>query len=90
MRAIWKYPLFMGMNDVEMPVGSKVISVENQAGILTMWALVDTDKEAAKVTRTFSVKGTGFPIKDNEEHIGTWQQPPYVWHLFEVNGESTG
>ena len=46
--------------------------------------LVDTDNVLEK--RYFKSEGTGGEIKNAENltYIATFQEPPFVWHLFEV------
>lgn len=83
MRTIYKYP-FKVADDItiEMPVGAVILHAEVQAGTATMWAQVDP--RAVKTYRRFRVIGTGHPFDpDRLTHVGTFQQPPFVWHLFE-------
>jgi len=51
-----------------------------------LWALVDTD--APTEPRLFEIAGTGngmAQVASNRRrvYLGTWQEPPYVFHLFE-------
>jgi len=82
MKSVWKYPLFMGLTELELPAGAKVLHVEEQSGIPHIWALVDT--EAEKEPRHFLIRGTGHNVDEDLTYVGTWQAPPYVWHLFEI------
>jgi hypothetical protein len=78
---IWKYPF--GLADtfsLSMPEGAEVLHVDVQQPTPCMWVRVDPS--ASMQTRTFHVVGTGTPIPPGAEHLGTWLQPPYVWHLF--------
>ena len=83
-REIWKYPLGMEMTQVSMPKDAEILSCQAQNGTPTLWVLADPEGE--KEYRTFTVLGTGWPIaKDYPvKHVGTFQVPPYVWHVFEV------
>lgn len=85
-RVIWKFPLAaLGRNAVYMPVHSQILAVQMQAGVPTLWALVQPD--ADRETRRFETVGTGQPLSDDLDghgYIGTIQQGPYVWHVFEV------
>lgn len=84
-KAVWKYPLFLGKNELELPRGSRILYVADQSGIPTLWALVDTDPEHPREVRNLVVRGTGHPVDVKvEDYICTWQAPPYVWHLFEL------
>jgi hypothetical protein len=82
-RTIWKYPFALGdVVGLDMPAGAEVVHVECQGGQPCLWALVDP--EAPAEARTFRMFGTGHPIpEDVGPHLGTFQMPPYVWHLFD-------
>lgn len=83
MKTIHKYALrFIDTQSVIMPVGAKVLAVQNQNDKITMWAEVDdiNDKEQ----RVFSIFGTGCEITGFERHyIGTVQIGDFVWHIYE-------
>lgn len=80
---IWKYQLRDVRTTVEMPYGAKVLCVQLQEGYPTIWALVDP--LAPKECRTFEVVGTGHKVDAAATtYIGTWQDDPFVWHLFEL------
>lgn len=83
MRTMFKYPLSLsdGLQRVNMPKGALISHVHWQ-GCPTMWAEVETDNE--KVERVFVVRGTGFQVDPPEAYVGTCHQPPFVWHIFEV------
>jgi len=83
-KAIWKYPLFLGKNELELPRGSRIVHVGDDNGIPTLWALVNITPEHPREVRNLIIKGTGHPVSQVEDYIGTWQAPPYVWHLFEL------
>lgn len=89
MRSVWKYPL-LGFNEeghltsiVELPAGAKVLNVAEQKGVPHMWVLLDNNPEAPKEPRHFVVRGTGHNVEEDLVYVGTWQSPPFVWHLFE-------
>lgn len=83
MFTVYKYPFYIEDEIVlEMPAGAKVIHVDTQDGQPCMWARVDT--KSPLETRKFLLVGTGHPIEGNPwRHVGTFQMPPFVWHLFE-------
>ena len=84
-RAIWKFPLTG--EAVDMPIGSSILAVQDQRGIPTLWALVDPHA-AATEERRFVIMPTGRVFQINgKRHIGTYQQGPFVWHLFEITQE---
>ena len=88
---IWKYKLeITGLQKIEMPKGSEVLSVDNQNGRLCLWAKGDINKP--KEVRHFEIFGTGdlMPSLINLKHtfIGTVQIPPFVWHVFEIQRDT--
>jgi len=83
MRTIWKFPLLI-VDDfihLEMPVGSRVLHVDMQGDTPCIWAELDSD--APKEVREFLVFGTGHPIPVSLNHVGSFQMPPFVWHIYE-------
>lgn len=83
MRRIYKYPVQVTDEfEVLMPVGAMPLSVQMQRGQPCVWALVH--EGAQDIYHTFCVVGTGNPVPENAgSYIGTWQDGPFVWHLFE-------
>ena len=81
-KQIWKYSL---ENIIEMPKGAEILTVDIQNGQMfnaQMWVKVDTENEMEK--RMFEVIGTGQNFDDtNRKYIGTYQDGPFVWHVFE-------
>lgn len=68
---------------IEMPARAQILKVECQDGVPCMWAAVDT--EAPRRLREFIILGTGHPAPpDVAAHVATFQQPPFVWHMFEA------
>jgi hypothetical protein len=82
-KQIWKYKV---ENIIEMPKGAEILTVQIQNGQMfnaCIWAKVNPENELEK--RQFVVIGTGHSFDDtNCEYIGTYQDGPFVWHLFEV------
>jgi hypothetical protein len=87
MRRIWKYVIAKGesVSSFQMPKSAEVISVQIQNGQPVLWIIFDDFIETE--TREFVVYGTGHDIPDDFMYIGTFQEPPYVWHLFEIPWE---
>lgn len=86
MFSIWKYPLSpREIQDISMPEGAEILTVQNQNENICIWAKVDPN--APKVLRTFAVYGTGWDIVTNAsmEYIGTVQlsRGEFVYHVFE-------
>ena len=79
---IWKYPLNSMVSDIQMPMEAKVLTVQIQNDQPHMWAQVNPQNEME--TRHFTVVGTGHDFDDKDmKYIGTFQDIPMVWHLFE-------
>lgn len=93
MKVIWKYPLEpLGISAILMPKGAKILCAQPQVSGPMIWALVEATDEKELEMREFVVIGTGQPMHDEcgskATYIGTWQDPPFVWHLFEkVKGQ---
>lgn len=81
---IYKYPLTLDgfSEEIEMPLGARILTLQTQGDIPTLWAIVDP-RELME-TRLFGAIGTGHPVPANGSYVGTWQDGPYVWHLFEI------
>lgn len=84
MKTIWKFPLaVIDEQRVTMPCGAKLLAVQDQGGMMCLWAMVDT--EAAKVTRAIRIYVTGNPIPDDAGlHVDTVQDGRFVWHVFDT------
>jgi len=88
MKTIYKYPLLLesSIHEVELPMGAEIVHVGVQApGVLTFWAIVNTDND--NELRRFDIRGTGHQLPDyasKDAHIGTAFDGEFVWHLFEV------
>ncbi len=82
MKEIWKFQLD-GTHELDMPEEAKILTVGNQHHHITLWAEVDPG--AVPETRRFRVYGTGHPFEASESlvYLGTVQEPPFVWHVFE-------
>ena len=77
---IHKYPLKLGVNELQVPYSCKVLSVQMQGDTPMLWAQVDPDG----VPRSVKVHciGTGQEVPKHTYHIGTVQDGAYVWHFF--------
>lgn len=83
MKSIWKFGLEVtDEQTVEMPVGAKPLSVQVQHGTPCLWALVDT--KALKEKRVVQIFGTGHPVADEGDYVGTFQIEggALVFHAF--------
>lgn len=84
---VFKYIIGDELQEIEMPVGAKIISVHAQDDKFCMWAIVDP--QAEKEIRKFVYFGTGNTLIDDVEYIGTayFFDARLVLHLFEVKNE---
>ena len=88
---VFKYRLEMtdGWQTVEMPAGARVVMVgshwsnSSSKGFPMIWA--EVTEGAPMERRLFRIYGTGHKIDDNDVWVGSFQQPPYVWHVYESN-----
>jgi hypothetical protein len=81
MRTVHKFLLTVASGDVMMPRGARILRVCPQQGAPRLWAEVDTDQPLE--ARRFTIVGTGQPIETGE-YVGTYDSPPYVWHVYDV------
>lgn len=89
MKTIWKYHVPVTDEfEIGMPFGAYILDVQVQSFKPCMWAVVDPAQ--ILVTRKFKIFGTGnlfdLGFECTWEYIGTFQTPPFVWHLFEDFG----
>jgi hypothetical protein len=87
MNAIYKYAINLDPGTpqkFDMPKGAKILSVQDQRDILTLWALVDDETIEREIKRVV-VFGTGQSFSDfPRRYISTIQVGSFVWHVFEV------
>lgn len=84
MNRIFKYPLGVVAFDtaeVEMPHGATIIMFNHQERVFTIWAEVDPTMPVT--TRYFDILPTGGNVPPGAEHIASFQDIGYVWHLYE-------
>ena len=95
MHQIFKYWLNLNYGitnpiEIEMPVGAKILSIQNQNDQIALWAIVNN--EAEMETRKFKVVGIGWDLNSPvglskglsvDNYIGTVQIDEFVWHVFE-------
>lgn len=86
MKQIFKYPVKVSRTqEIEMPKGAEILSLQTQNNTPYIWALVDED--LPKEYRFFEVFGTGYFLpEENRNYIGTFQidSGAFVGHCFEL------
>lgn len=93
MMTVWKYPLSIeDRQTIDMPRGTRALSVQVQHGELTVWALVDDDQRENLAPVNFLITGTGNPIQglafESWRFLSTVQlmQGQMVFHVFVQDG----
>lgn len=87
MKTIYKYPITSSQSPVSVCTirvskNSKPLSIQIQNNWICVWSLVDTEEPL--VLREFLIVGTGHLIpEEGATYLGSVQQPPFVWHVFE-------
>lgn len=87
MKQVWKYDVQLAdMFTIDIPRGSRILTVQVQNGAPRIWALVNPSEP--RVHRRFRMAGTGHDIDDSDftmAYIGSVQElgGALVWHLFE-------
>ena len=69
-------------DEVEFPVRSKILKVQERNGVMYAWALVDGD-EAVTATRRFLIVGTGHEFnRRGWDYLTTIHDDLSTWHVF--------
>lgn len=85
MRTIHKFSLRIeDRQGVMLPAGAKLLTVQEQNGVLCLWAEVETLAPLEAVE--FAVYGTGLPC-DGGQYIGTAQVRGLVWHVYRLGDD---
>ena len=77
MKKIYKYEI---EGTLELPVGYKILSIQEQHSKIVMWAEIDVYAQKREVN--FIVIGTGWEVLKNSEYIETVQIGHFVWHIY--------
>lgn len=89
MNTIYKYNLeITDRQYIHMPDKYKILSVQEQNGLLTMWAIVDTNQPTSGAQ--IHIIGTGNPIDEPDKLFEYWEfidtvqsNNGLVWHVFD-------
>lgn len=83
MLTIYKYPIqITDTQTLQVPLLGVFMDVQMQELQACLWARVDPEQPLRP--RIIRVVGTGHCIDFLiEDYIGTFQNPPFVWHVFE-------
>lgn len=81
MRGVWKYQTQAGRAAAPMANGPVVLVGRDLSGEVCVW--IDGDLSDSTL-RAFRVFGTGQEVPPSAEHVGSWVEAPFVWHVYEV------
>ena len=84
---VWKFPLKnTGHSVVSMPEKSIIVSVQSQRGVVTLWAVCDTERAIDKRGFYVTLTGESLPERYVLKSIGTvlLDGDDFVLHVFEV------
>lgn len=88
MKRIYKYPLIVtDQQDVLLPMGADILTIQTQADTPCLWALVDPG--GATEARVIEIFGTGHVVREDmgvsRKYITTFQlaDGALVFHAFE-------
>lgn len=89
-QTVWKFPLALAQTqDVLMPAGARILSIQVQDEMLCAWALVNP--EADRERRYFLIVGIGHEMpKGRYTYLATVQMDSFVWHVFERETKMIG
>ncbi len=83
-RRLLKYELPVFTGPLELPIGSIIRHAGHHKDVAHLWVETSSIFEGTE-TRTFTIYATGEQIHDARQvWRATWQDGPYVWHLFET------
>ena len=85
MRTVWKIELDLtDYQKIMLPGRVKFLHVGEQDDKLMLWFECETD--LADKVYLIGIHGTGHPIDQYEEYIGSVQMGQFVWHVYEEKG----
>jgi len=88
MQTIYKYELVNvpGRQTLRLTEGAKILCIQIQSGTACVWVQLDTDAQPWEFT--IRIVGTGHNLQKVKgyEYVGTFQDPPYVWHVYAKEG----
>lgn len=84
---IWKYLLTQYENNLEMPEGARLLTVQMQHATPTLWVEVDptatrTQRKVCMVETGQDVDFTDYPAYQG--YVGTYQLGGYVGHVYDL------
>ena len=85
MKRVYKYPVNRNAKKFSLilPMNFKFLRVQLQNETAFFWAEVILD--GLTVEYKFELFGTGQDIPDTAKHLGTYDDGPFVFHLFQMS-----
>jgi hypothetical protein len=88
MRTVHKFPLptNIGGGDIvelQMPAHAVIRRFALQNHVPTLW--VEIDDKTDLMPRRFQIFGTDHPLPAHAAYVGTYEQGPFVWHVYQVS-----
>ncbi len=77
---IFKYPITLD-DAIPMPDGVVVLVGLDPAGSVCVW-VQHADPDGRKIDRDLFIVGTGHEVPQPANHLGSFVQGPYVWHVY--------
>lgn len=68
-----------------LPLDSRAVHVGMQNGSLCLWEEHAHRPDGPSLARSYAVHGTGHPIPADRTYVGTVADPPFVWHVYELD-----
>lgn len=86
MRSVHKHPFSHLSQPLQVQCSrlAKVVLVDTQGGVPTVWIDDERDEAIHTMRRNFMVIGTGHPIPDGATHVGSLMQGAFVWHVYQL------
>lgn len=85
MNSVWKFQLVIQDEQrIDLPLGSKFLTVMAQRDMPVLYALVDLDTDTIE-TWTIEIRGTGHPSEEKPSlYLGSvsTHNELYVWHIW--------
>lgn len=69
MKSIWKYKLEATSTVFEIPLGAKILTVQEQHGAVCIW--VEVNVQSSREKRKFALYGTGHNVSTLGTYIGS-------------------
>jgi hypothetical protein len=83
MSRIFKYPLSIESTQVaQLPIGARILTIKEQEGVPTLWAVVDQTELMADVQVKIVATGEEFEIEPWRYITTLVMENGLVWHVF--------